>query len=293
VPATASSTTVTGLAGGTAYTFKIQALNEYGAGTAATTASVTPTGATSTYASTVLSAKPSVFYRLADTDRGAMADSSGHAATGAYTGQPTLGQPGPLATDSAASISSNGNGPAASGNPSLPLYSQPRTLEGWINTTSGGEEFLAGYGNQSTSEGFTVAIEPSDVIVSGYGDDLSFTTSAALNNGSWHFLVVTATSTSATVYVDGTSQGSQTFPTTLDTLPTPQGLQIGAGVQGCCGYFSGGLADIAVFPSALTAAQVSAEYTASGVTARPLATHPMKPASREQHSRVKQARPQS
>jgi hypothetical protein len=278
VPASSSSTSVTGLAGGTAYTFQIQALNEYGAGAAATTGSVTPTGTATTYVSTVLSASPSVFYRLADTDRGAMADSSGNGATGAYTGQPVLGQPGPLVTDPAASISSNGNGPAASGNPSLPLYAHARALEGWINTTSGGEEFLAGYGNQSTNQGFAVATEPNSVIVSGYGDDLSFSSTTTLDNGGWHFIVVTTNGTSATVYVDGTSVGTQNFPATLDTLPTSQGLQIGAGVQGCCGSFSGELGDVAVFPAALTAAQVSAQWTASGDTGRPLRFRPRKPA---------------
>ncbi|HLX47910.1 MAG TPA: LamG-like jellyroll fold domain-containing protein [Streptosporangiaceae bacterium] len=279
VPATASSTSVTGLAGGTAYTFRIQALNEYGAGPAATTSAVTPTGTATTYASTVLAANPSAFYRLADTDRGAMADSSGNGALGTYAGQATLGQPGPLVTDTATGISSTCCGPAGGGNPALPLYAHARTLEGWINTTSGGEGFLAGYGNQGTGQGFTVATEPSAVIVSGYGDDLSFTSTAALNNGAWHFIVVTTNGTSATVYVDGTSLGSQNFPATLDTLPTASGLQIGAGPQGCCGSFSGGLADIAVFPSALTAAQVSAEYTASGNAARPRSRAAEKPAS--------------
>jgi hypothetical protein len=264
VPATASSTSVTGLAGSTAYTFAIQALNEYGAGPPATTASVTPTGTASTYVSTVLSDNPSVFYRLADTDSHAMADSSGNGATGSYTVQATLGHSGPLSTDPAASISDDADGPAGGGTPSLPLYNHARTLEGWVNTTNGGEYFLAGYGTQSTSEGFTVAIQPNNVIVSGYSDDLSFTSTTALNNGSWHLVVATTNGTSATVYVDGTSLGSQNFPSALDTLPAAQGLQIGAGVQGCCGYFSGDLADIAIFPTALTAAQVTAQYTASG-----------------------------
>ncbi|HEY3732401.1 MAG TPA: LamG-like jellyroll fold domain-containing protein [Streptosporangiaceae bacterium] len=280
VPSTASSTSITGLAGGVAYTFQIQALNEYGAGAAATTSAVTPTGTASTYASTVLSAHPSVFYRLADTDRRAMADSSGNGATGGYTAQPTLGVAGPLVSDPAAAISSNANGPAGGGGPSLPLFNNSRTLEGWIDTTSGGSEFLAGYGTESTSQGFTVLTQPSDVIVSGFGDDLTFTSTTALNNGSWHFVVATTNGTSATVYVDGTSLGSQNFPAPLDTVPAPQGLQIGAGVQGCCGFFSGDLADIAIFPTALTAAQVTAEYTASGDTAglrSPPLGHPTSP----------------
>jgi hypothetical protein len=264
VPASARSTSVTGLAGGTAYSFQIQAVNEYGTGAAATTATVTTTGTASTYASKVLSLGPSVFYRLADTDQGVLADSSGNGATGSYTSQPSLGQPGPLVSDPATSISSNGNGPAASGHPSLPLYAHARTLEGWVNTTSGGEEFLASYGSETQNEGFMVAIEANNVIVSGSGDDLSFATTTGLQNGTWHFIAVTTNGTAATAYVDGTSLGSQNFPTTLDTLPTPQGFLVGSGVQGCCGYLSGDLADIAVFPAALTAAQVSAQYTASG-----------------------------
>jgi len=265
VPASASSTSVTGLVGATAYTFHIQALNEYGAGAAATTASVSPTGATSTYDSTVLTSKPSVFYRLADTDSHAVADSSGNGATGVYGSTATLGQTGPLTNDTAASISDSGCCSAsAGGNPSLPLYNSSRTLEGWIKTTNGGELFVAGYGSTSTTEGFNLVTEPNNVIVSGYSDDLSFTTTTTLDNGSWHFIVATTNGTTATVYVDGTSLGSQTFPTPLDTVPAPQGLAIGMGSEDCCGYFYGNLADIAVFPSVLTATQVGNQYTASG-----------------------------
>jgi hypothetical protein len=276
VPATVSTATVTGLAGGTAYTFRIQAVNEYGAGAAATTTAVTPTGSASTYASTVLSAKPSAFYRLADTAQAAMADSSGHTATGTYTGQLTFGQPGPLASDPATAVNSGGFGPTASSHPSLPLYAQPRTLEGWVNTTRG-QQFLAGYGALSTNELFAVAIQPNDVIVQGYNDDLTFPTPAPLNDGNWHFIVVTTDGSSATAYVDGASLGSQSFPATLDTLPTPQGLQIGAGGVGGCCDFSGSLADIALFPTALTATQVTAQWAASGNTAAPLSSHPMRP----------------
>jgi hypothetical protein len=184
-----------------------------------------------------------------------MADSSGHGATGAYTPQVTLSQAGPLPSELIA---------AARGAPSLPLAGQPRTVEGWVNTTDSGPDFLAGYGQALGAEGFSVSIDPTDVTVSGYEDDLVFTSPAALNDGSWHFVVATTTRTSATVYVDGTSLGTQTFPTPLDTLAAPEGLEIGAPPQGCCGYFTGGLADIAVFPTALTAAQVTAQFTASG-----------------------------
>jgi hypothetical protein len=266
VPADSASATITGLAGGVAYTFDIQALNAYGVGAAAVTPSVTPAGGPASYASVTLADSPSVFYRLADTGAAAVADSSGHRATGAFnTEAVTLGQANPLPTDAATSIGDNGNGPAATGNPSLPLHNGARTLEGWVNTTAGGSEWLAGYGVDSTGQGFAVAVQPNDVYVSGYNDDLTFTAPAALNDGSWHFIAVTSNGSSATVYVDGASIGTQNFAGTLDTLPSPQGLDIGADAQGCCGYFSGDLADVAVFPSALSAAQISAQFAASGL----------------------------
>src|SRR6202041_580352 len=114
----------------------------------------------------------------------------------------------------------------ASGHPSLPLYNSARTLEGWFNTTSTGTDWLAGYGVQSTSEGFGVGVQPNDVYITGYSDDLVFTSPKLLNDGNWHFVVVTSTGSSATVYVDGVSLGTQNFGQTLNTVASPQGLEI-------------------------------------------------------------------
>ena len=119
-------------------------------------------------------------------------------------------------------------------------------------------------------------IQPGDVFVSGDSDDLTFTTTSSITDGNWHFVAVTTNGTSATVYVDGTSLGTQTFPTVLDTVPAPPGFVVGGYAQDCCGGFDGDLADVAVFPAALTAAQVAAQYSASGLSAakHPARIHP-------------------
>ncbi|MGD0608859.1 MAG: LamG-like jellyroll fold domain-containing protein, partial [Streptosporangiaceae bacterium] len=269
----ATAARVTGLAPGS-YTFQVVALDAFGAGPAVKSPAFTVAGALSTYASTTLADSPAVFYKLGDSDAAAMADSSGHAATGYYTSDATLGLTGPLASDPTTAISDANDGPAAGGQPSLPLYSSARTIEGWINTTYTGEQYLASYGVESTSEGFTVVTQPNDVIVSGWGDDLTFTSPAALDNGIWHFVTATTNGTSATVYVDGTAIGTQNFPSELDTLPAPQGFVIGAGEQDCCGYFDGDLADVAVFGSVLSSAQITAQFAASGLGRPPAPAAP-------------------
>jgi hypothetical protein len=256
---------LTGLPAGT-YTFQIIAMDPSGNGPAKTTKAFTVTGAASTYASTVLSSGPSVFYRLADFPFGPMADSSGHGGTGVYdSADVTLARPGPLANDPATAVADNGTGRAGSGNPSLPVGAAPRTLEGWVNTSSGG--WMAGYGTFASVQGFGVEIQPSDVLVSAGSHNLTFTTTGPVTDGHWHFIAVTSDGTTATVYVDGISLGTQAFPTSLGTVPAPPGFVVGGNAQDCCGGFTGDLADVAVFPAALTATQIAAQYAASGASA--------------------------
>jgi hypothetical protein len=274
VPASASSATITGLVGGASYTFRIQALNSYGASAAATTAAVTPTGATSTYASTVLAAAPSAFYRLADTASTVLADSSGHGATGSYNATATLNQTGPLANDSAAAIQDGGSGAAGQATPSLPVADAARTIEGWVKETSGGTYGIAGYGSTVTGEGFQLAVQPNQVVVSGYNDDIDFPSAVTLNDGGWHLIAATTDGTSVTAYVDGKAIGTRKLPQTLNTMATPSGLVIGAGAESCCYDYTGQLADIAVFPTALTAAQMTAQFTASGLAVPAAPTAP-------------------
>jgi hypothetical protein len=266
VPGTATSAQVSGLAAGTAYSFSVQAANAYGYGSAATTTAVTPTGATSTYVSTVLGDGPSVYYRLGDSTAGLMADSSGHGANGVYdTGQISLGTPGAINSDPDTAVTGQGQYVGSSSSAGVPLFNEPRTVEAWINTTDGGEHYIAGWGVQSTTEAFNVATDASDIYVQGYNDDLPFATTTNLADGNWHYVVVTSNGITATAYVDGTSLGTQAFPTPLDTVSS--GTLVVGGYTNETNGVNGGQDELAIYPSALTAAQVHAHYTASGRTA--------------------------
>ena len=101
--------------------------------------------------------------------------------------------------------------------------------------------------------------------VSGYSDDHTITTPHALNNDQWHLIDVTYNGSTFVVYVDGHQVGTPTtFNGTLATTSTTP-LLIGSATNGdqMTGF---SLDDLAVYPSALTAARITAHYTASGDT---------------------------
>jgi hypothetical protein len=264
VPAGATSTTLTGLRGGTSYTFTITAVDAYGAGPAATTAAVTPTGNATTYASTVLADQPSVFYRLGDGNQNAMADSSGNAANGLYLGSnDTFGTAGAIIGDPATSVTGSGGAIGTRPNAALPAYGSPRTIEGWVQTSSANTQYLGGWGAQLADDGFDVGFGPNDVTVEGYTDNLTFASpTVTLDDGHWHFVVVTSTGTTATAYVDGSSLGTQTFAQPLGTAPGST-FYVGSGIWGFNGVI-GNLDDVAVFPTALAATRIQAQYAAAG-----------------------------
>ena len=99
VVGSATSAVLTGLVAGTAYTVQVTAVNSFGAGPGASSGSVTPTGAASTYVSTVLADGPGDFYRLGDTvDRRPRRIRRATAGDGVYLNV-TVGQAGALVSD--------------------------------------------------------------------------------------------------------------------------------------------------------------------------------------------------
>ncbi len=171
-----------------------------------------------------------------------------------------------MASDPAPSIGVNNNTAGQAFPTDLPYYSSARTIEAWVNTTWGGFGYLAGYGNPNTSQAFALGVGPDQVYVAGYNDDLSFTPATTLNDGNWHLIALTTNGTSATAYVDGTAIGTQSFNIPLDTLAGSAAFLVGSAPWGQA--FNGDEADVAVFPSALTAAQIEAQYQLSQNGAR-------------------------
>src|SRR5579864_2195660 len=255
----ATSATLTGLMGGAPYTIKVSLSNAFSS-FSATSSSVTPTGTTSTYASTVQTSTPApvFYYRLSDTGTTIAADSSGNGQTANYVGTPTLGAGGALANDSDASATF-GSGYVSYSGANIPTGNTSRSVELWVKTTSTAwNQQLVGWGDGNNfgtmfdiryNGGSQIAI---NVFASHTNPYINLPYS--LSNGSWHQVVVTFDGSTLTVYVDGNRAGSFTYGG-LSTDKTV--VTIGNG-------FQGSLDEVAVYSGLLTAAQINAHFLASG-----------------------------
>jgi len=281
--ATSTSVTVTGLQGGTAYTFQVQAVNNFGLGSAGTSAAVTPSGSATTYASTVQGDTPASYYRLDDTSA-MVADSSGNGRLAYASGGYTQGASGALANDNdaATTFTSAGKVQFAQGT-GLPSGISARTYEAWVKTTSTGDQVLLSYAHyngcgylanglvltSANQIGFITRWDCNSGVVSSLG----FTPPYSITNGAWHQVAATWDGTTVTMYVDGQPIGTpQAYSSSLGSADT-SGLML-ANLYG--GYYlSGSLDEVSIYPSALSATQVFNHFKASGngVPAAPTAVN--------------------
>jgi RHS repeat-associated protein len=277
-----TTTIITGLQGGTAYTFTVTPYNNFGYGPVSTpSASVTTTGIASTYASTVLAAVPSIYYRLGDPSGTLAADSSGNGRNANYQSTPyTLGVSGALVGDADPAVTIQ-SGCCYFGQPTggsevqyklaagLPSGNAARSIEVWVKTTNTGTQGLVGWGTTTTHEVFQLRLVGGNQIqLVTWGDDRNFTAASSIADGFWHHIVVTYDGTTLSVYLDGQNIGTTTFSGALATTFNANGLILGHDVWGGVGsdQFNGSLDEVAIYSSVLTPAQITAHYTASGAT---------------------------
>jgi hypothetical protein len=264
----ATSATISGLAGGTVYTFKVAAEDAYGFGPAGTSGAVTPTGSATTYASKVIADGPSAYWRLGEPSGSLAADSSGNGGLLNYNpSNVTLGVAGGIVGDPDTAISANGCcGGAAQGTvPALPQFNSARTVVAWVNlgTSANNGGYIASWGNGNTAQAFSLYAAATQIAVTTSGNNLAFTPSQALDDGAWHEVAVTYNGSQVTAYVDGIEVGSPApFSQSLNTRGT--GFYLVSYFNSA--VFSGDLDDVAVFPKALTATQIATLHTTAGYT---------------------------
>ena len=251
IAATGAKTTVvfSGLPAGVAYTFQVTPFNQFGVGPTVTSASATPTGTRTTYASLVQADAPSLYDRRSDPDGDVSADSSG---TGNdLVGSGTRGYTGALKsdTDFGAGVGCCGRYFLTSSSAGLPTGNGARTVEGWIAMSPSYPAPIASWGDFSVSPN---GYDRYTIRVTGGGNALYFTSPRQVIDGTWHYIVVTYAAQQVSVYVDGDHIGTQSFSQPLATAASP--MQVG--------YQGPAVDEFAIYPYALSAAQVATHFFA-------------------------------
>lgn len=237
---------------------------------------------------TVSSAPPSAYAGVVRADGAShlwrLTESAGTAAVddigdrhGAYTNM-TLGTTGAVNGEMGTAVTSTTNTARVT---TRDLVAGPQTLsvEAWVKTTSTRGGRIVGFGNNATgtaSSGFSDRAlyldnsgRPNFTIHSG--SQRAITSRTAINDGQWHHVVGTMSpSEGMQLFVDGLRVGrDQRYVTARDYEgywrignDSISGYTNAPSDAGLVGSFD----EVAVYPSALTAAQVKAHFLASGRT---------------------------
>ncbi|MBB2968565.1 LamG-like jellyroll fold domain-containing protein [Leifsonia aquatica] len=242
-----------------------QVINHY------TTAGYTPNvqaAPADNYGKAVYNDNPDMYWRLDESSGTTAADSSlyaQHPAT--YSPDVQLGQPGVLAGHTAVTLPGTSNGTISEAQPqgSTGAFSS----ELWFRTTSTTGGKLVGFEDTQTGNGSNydkqVYMTDSGQLLFGVwvGYVASVTSPASYNDGNWHQLVATQGAAGMALYVDGALVGSngETSNQSFTGYWRLGGGNIGGWPSSPSNfYFTGSIDEAAIYPTQLSAAQVSAHY---------------------------------
>ncbi len=269
----------TGLTPGNTYTYRVTATDPDGNTVSSSSVSVTATANTvPAYVNRVLSDGAILYWRMGDSNGGA-SDLLGV----------NNGVKGSGVTNSSTGAIGSGTGYTFTGNSNGKIGGTIKagTPDGWsagiwfkTTTTRGGK--LIGYGSSQTgtSSNYDRHLYMSNDGKLNFGifqDNVArvITSPASYRDGTWHQAVVTSDASGAALYVDGAKVASNTA---IIKGQYYQGYwRVGGDnlsgwpTRPTSDYFSGDLDEFAVYPNALTPAQVSTQYLVGTGAAAPTA----------------------
>ena len=232
--------------------------------------------------STVLDAGPSSYWRLNDAAGAATAASevieNQASDKGTYTGVTLGSASGPLAGSATKAATFDGSTSSVT-LPNASLRNSYLAVGLWFRTTSPG--VLVGYQNTALNASPSHASSPLYIGTDGklrgefYGPAIGFnplTSTTAVNDGAWHFAVLSGAGDTQTLYLDNQKVG--TLAGAIDHLDDdftylgagytrgiPWPVPPTAGADGN-NHFSGQIAEAALYPHPLGAPAVAAQWTA-------------------------------
>ncbi len=129
------------------------------------------------------------------------------------------------------------------------------------NGGTGNELTLAFFDNSTPSTALTLKNWNGTLVSTSYTNDASIGTTAT--SGSWHHFAIVRSGAVLSLYVDGVSKGTDSsFAFTFDPTAAVMYGAAGGSTSTYARAFSGSMADLAIFSSALSAAEVTKLYTA-------------------------------
>jgi hypothetical protein len=251
---------------------------------ASASATVSSTSPTLSYQQTVLNDSPSFLWPLNETSGTTASDASPNGFNGTYEAGTTQGAAGPFTGSDATSFNGTSGLVTSQNQVAGP---QEFSIEGWFQSTTDDGGKLIGFGNGQTGmssnyDRHIYMMNDGQLVFGVYNNGTeTIETPDVYNDGQWHYVVATynANVTSGpnmAFYVDGqligtgTSSSAQSYSGYWrvggDNLNgwnlDPWGSNSQGSTQPASYYFNGTIADVAVYPVALTAAQVAAHYAA-------------------------------
>ncbi len=259
---------------GQAYRYRITAQDAFG--NLATSETVTVTAgaaAASAYRDAVLADGPTSLWRLGEPSGTIGVDSAGFDDLTLGSGI-ARGQAGAVGgSDTASTFDGTPAGTAA--NRASATAPNTFTVETWVKTTSTSGGKLLGFGNAATGDSSSydrhLYLDSTGRLSFGVytGDTVVLRSAAALNDGAWHHVVGSMSSSGMALYVDGKKVGSN--GTTAGQSFTGFWRVGGDNLNGwpnqpASSNLEGTLDEVAVYPNALSLEQVQQHYAASGRT---------------------------
>jgi Concanavalin A-like lectin/glucanases superfamily/Fibronectin type III domain len=269
IPSASTSTTISGLTGGTAYKFSVYGANAEGNGSSTSSSSITPTGITTPYTSAVLADSPTFYYRLDETAATTALDSSGNVKTGTEVGAPSQGSAGLLTTDADTGLALNGSSQYVYSNASY-ANPNPFTIEAWFKTTTTTGGQIVGFGNLQTGESspndrHLYMANNGELIFGVYpGEVKSINSTTTYKDGKPHYVVATLSSAGMFLYVDGGLVASNATVTSAQSYTGYWRIGYDSLFNWPSAptsyYFKGTIDEAAVYPTALSLQRVQVHY---------------------------------
>ena len=222
------------------------------------------------YMEVLLRDSPSRYLRLGEASGTVATDSSLLAVNGTYINAPTLGVAGAVPGDpnTAITLAAASSQRVTIPTTGLSVGNTPRAFKIALKIAAapGSSQYVLDFGNTTRTnlQNMALFVDTAGKLNADCGGAALLTSAAALTTGVWHEIAFTWDATTLRLYIDTVQVGTGATPGTL-AIPAAPTLVLGASAA-TANFLSGSLDEFAVYPAALSAAQVAAHNVAFGLT---------------------------